>query len=153
MSPDGQRLLQEYPWPGNVRELRNVLERVYVETQTDVIGARAFAEWEREREVLAAGAWNVGLMDEQQMTGKTIIVPTYGVTPAAPDSPVLPALPAPSRPSRGPRRLTEERIREALGQAEGNFTYAAEILGCHKTTLYRALRRLGLDPDSFRTDG
>jgi sigma-54 specific flagellar transcriptional regulator A len=153
VTPEALRLLQAYPWPGNVRELRNVLERVYVETDGDVINAKAFAEWEREREVLAAGGWDLNLLDEQQLTGKTIIVPatSYGVAPAPADAPVVQALPlAPARPSRGPRKLTEERIREALTHAEGNFTHAAELLGCHKTTLYRALRRLGLDPAEFR---
>src|SRR4029077_19810852 len=27
LSPEAQRLLEEYPWPGNVRELRNMMER------------------------------------------------------------------------------------------------------------------------------
>ena len=58
LSPEAARLLATYRWPGNIRELRNVLERVYVETVTDVIGRGAFAEWESERDTLAAGVWS-----------------------------------------------------------------------------------------------
>ncbi len=160
VTPDAIRRLQAYGWPGNVRELRNVLERVYVETDGDVIGAKAFAEWESEREVLAAGAWNVDLRDEERLTGKTIIVPagSFGVAPAANGAPAIPALPLAgpippmplSRPARAARKLTKDTVRDALASADGNVTHAAELLGCHKTTLYRAMRRLGIDPDDMR---
>lgn len=50
LTPEAEALLQSYLWPGNVRELRNVLERVYIETESEVISARSFAEWIRERQ-------------------------------------------------------------------------------------------------------
>src|SRR6185503_8701227 len=68
LSPEAVRLLASYAWPGNIRELRNVLERVYVEASNDVVSRNAFAEWEGERDTLAAGAWNLGLREEQRMT-------------------------------------------------------------------------------------
>jgi transcriptional regulator with PAS, ATPase and Fis domain len=37
MSPDAVDLLAGYAWPGNVRELRNVIERLIVSAQTDII--------------------------------------------------------------------------------------------------------------------
>ncbi len=33
-------ILYHYPWPGNVRELENLIERLVVITQSDIIGAR-----------------------------------------------------------------------------------------------------------------
>ncbi|MCX7016596.1 MAG: sigma-54 dependent transcriptional regulator [Candidatus Sumerlaeota bacterium] len=78
LTPEALRLLEEYSWPGNVRELRNVLERVYVESRAEVIGRNAFAEWERERDSLIAGAWDVSLLDQQRMRGPVIIVPPAG---------------------------------------------------------------------------
>ncbi|NIQ92959.1 MAG: hypothetical protein GWN87_01160, partial [Desulfuromonadales bacterium] len=59
LTPEAEALLQSYLWPGNVRELRNVLERVFVEADTEVIGARAFAEWVRERQDFSPGDWGV----------------------------------------------------------------------------------------------
>jgi transcriptional regulator with PAS, ATPase and Fis domain len=41
LSPQSQRILQEYPWPGNVRQLANAVERAYVLTQGDLIEAEA----------------------------------------------------------------------------------------------------------------
>ena len=78
LTPEALRLLEEYSWPGNVRELRNVLERVYVESRAEVLGRNAFAEWERERDSLIAGAWDVSLLDQQRMGGPVIIVPSSG---------------------------------------------------------------------------
>lgn len=55
LTSDAIGLLQAYLWPGNIRELRNVLERVFIETQAEVIGARAFGEWIRERQDFLGG--------------------------------------------------------------------------------------------------
>lgn len=37
-SADVQRLIWQYDWPGNIRELNNVVERMYVLSQNDIIG-------------------------------------------------------------------------------------------------------------------
>jgi len=144
LSPEAARLLASYSWPGNVRELRNVLERVYVETSGDVISRGALNEWEAERDTLAAGAWNLGLREERR----------FVQAPIAMDAERVQALPAPSRildvPAqsirhvRRPKKLTADVVRDAFAKAEGNAKYAAEMLGVHKTTLYRAMTRLGL---------
>jgi len=73
------------------------------------------------------------------------------------------ALPGPSRiidvPAqsirhvpRRPKKLTADAVREAFGKAEGNATYAAEMLGVHKTTLYRAMTRLGLSRAALESE-
>jgi transcriptional regulator of acetoin/glycerol metabolism len=35
----------------------------------------------------------------------------------------------------------------------GNLTAAARLLGCHRTTLYRTMRQLGLSRDDLDGDG
>ena len=139
LSPEAVRLLASYAWPGNIRELRNVLERVYVECVHDVIPRSAFAEWETERETLAAGAWNLGLRDEQRFTGAPIVMGTQPL-------PQIIDVPAQSirHVVRRQAQLGAEQIRDAFARASGNATHAAELLGVHKTTLYRAMTRLGL---------
>ena len=163
LTNEAVRVLQEHYWPGNVRELRNVLERVFVETRSEVIGRNAFLEWERERDRYSAGDWNAHLLDTRS---ETIVPPPPGIQPPyllpAPhssggpgphpdDLPILRVRATQERPpQKRPKKLDEETIREALAKTDGNMTRAAELLGCHKTTLYRAMDRLGLDPDDLR---
>ncbi|MCF8040170.1 MAG: sigma-54 dependent transcriptional regulator [Desulfohalobiaceae bacterium] len=46
--------------------------------------------------------------------------------------------------SKKPRELTREHIEQALTQAEGNKSKAAQILGCHRKTLYRKIEQFKL---------
>jgi transcriptional regulator with GAF, ATPase, and Fis domain len=164
LTPDAIRLLQSYAWPGNIRELRNVLERVYVESSTEVIGRQAFDEWVQERQRFTPGAWNL----EARETALSVRPPLVTPYPAQPSSP-YPLLPyhhlsrsnearsdSPSSsiegewseveppPQRGAKYLNRQRIAQAYRQATGNMTAAARLLGVHKATLYRRLNALGL---------
>ena len=49
-----------------MRELRNVLERGFIETQAEVIGARAFTEWVGERQDFAPGRWGIEAVENRQ---------------------------------------------------------------------------------------
>ena len=134
LTPEAMALLDAYLWPGNVRELRNVLERVFVETHAEVIGARAFREWVRERQDFSPGEW-----------GPESAPPPAAVSPPWP----LPGTPAeepepPRRRSTRPANLDPDDIRRAWQQSGGNLTAAARRLGVHRATLYRYLDRLGL---------
>lgn len=164
LTPDAIRLLQAYAWPGNIRELRNVLERVYVESSTEVIGRQAFDEWVQERQRFSPGAWNL----EARETALSVRAPLVTPYPAQPSSsyPLLPHRHLPRAdagisdmaiesiegewseveppPKRGARYLNRQRIVQAYHQATGNMTEAARLLGVHKATLYRRLNALGL---------
>ncbi len=125
LTPDAIKLLQAYIWPGNVRELRNVMERVFVENYAPVIGARAFAEWVRERHNFSTPRWDEGKPQ-----------------PA-------PALITPYPSSAQQRQLDRETIRRALAECDNNLSAAARKLGVHRATLYRHLQRLGLKRDEL----
>lgn len=73
ISHDSLRLLEDYHWPGNIRELRNVLERVYVETEGRIIEKSAFTEWEMERDFLAAGAWGLQNYEYRNLSGEPMV--------------------------------------------------------------------------------
>ncbi len=50
LHPDALNLLEVYAWPGNVRELQNVIERVVVTTEEDIIYAdhiHHFLQWKK----------------------------------------------------------------------------------------------------------
>jgi two-component system nitrogen regulation response regulator NtrX len=42
--PDAMEAMIRYPWKGNIRELKNVIERLIIMTDTDVIGVRDLPE-------------------------------------------------------------------------------------------------------------
>jgi two-component system response regulator HydG len=168
LTPEALALLQNYAWPGNIRELRNVLERVYVETATKVIGRKAFEEWQHERSQFFPGAWNLEARRTALAARPALVTPYPAARPAP--RPLLPyihdehapidveatatrylddwehvegqSLARPLR--RGATTLTRERIARAYQQAAGNITEAARHLGVHKATFYRHMKALGL---------
>ena len=153
LTPEAVNLLQSYLWPGNVRELRNVLERVYVETQAEVIGARAFAEWVRERQEFSHGGWSLESLERRPSSA---VAPPY---PLMSEHRLLPGartgildaeiLPSAARRSTRPAELDPEEIRRAYAAAGGNIAAAARLLGVHRATLYRYLEKLGLSREDL----
>ena len=144
-------LLQAYLWPGNVRELRNVLERVFIETQAEVIGARAFREWVRERQDFSPGDWGPQTFNDTRQ-----IAPPYPLNSEhilLPESMEAHSLPQPrQRRTTQSADLGEQTIRQAYRETEGNLTLAARRLGVHRATLYRYLEKLDLDRSKLEQD-
>jgi len=110
LTPDAVAALLTYPWPGNIRELRNVIERAVL------LG---------EGEVLDAAQLNL---------------PEASGAPRPPDAGVAALLGGPL-PEAGLQleetlaRAEERCVRQALVQARGNQTRAAELLGMNRDKL------------------
>jgi len=136
LTPEAVALLQAYAWPGNVRELRNVLERVYVENQGEIIGARAFRDWVGERQQAVAGQAesSVALSTPWQPGSGGMIEAELVSEPAA----------SRIRRSTRPAELDVDEIRHAYRAAHGNLSAASRLLGVHRATLYRYLDKLGI---------
>jgi DNA-binding NtrC family response regulator len=63
ISPDALRKLVNYNWPGNVRELRNVIERMCIEAERDMIGFDELPEHLRaSTEIVPVGPPNLAGM-------------------------------------------------------------------------------------------
>ncbi len=127
------QLLKQYQWPGNIRELRNLMERLFAENQTDVIGLRSLREWYEERMNAAQYAPEKGYGDV------TILPWQQPIRLGMPQSASHSILKADKE-----NKLSESDLRLAYQRANGNITRAAELLGIHKATFYRALKALNL---------
>ena len=137
LTSEAIRLLQAYLWPGNIRELRNVIERVVVESETEAIGGRAFAEWIGERQQFAGSSSPLSVDDNLQ--NLPVAIP-YLQTDKSSEYQI----------SHSPRilgkriELSEDMIRQAYQNANQNLSATARYLGVHRATLYRHLQRLHL---------
>lgn len=129
-TPAAIQAMRVYDWPGNVRELRNAVERAVILTTGD--------------EVDVGALWLPGVAGG---TGNSV----PAVSSAAPVAAAAEAVVAAeaSAPAKGiePMELTpmtlsecERRLIEnTLKSVNGNRNRAAEILGIHRTTLYKKI--------------
>lgn len=106
----------DYPWPGNIRELRNLVERMVILTDGDLIRRDDLPPAVRLGEACGDG-------DEPASAGHS------GPTNLT-----------------GMRAATERQlIKKALSEASGNRAAAARKLGISRGALYYKLRTLGLE--------
>ena len=153
LTPEAMTLLQAYLWPGNVRELRNVLERVFIENHSEVIGARAFKEWVQERQDFSPGDWGPGNMGvEGDAMALPYPLPASRVLLSRPERLALDAGHGSLKPverTTQPVNLDETMVRNAWAATGGNLAAAARQLGVHRATLYRYMKKLGLTRESL----
>lgn len=64
ISPDAEKLILEYPWPGNVRELKNVVERVMLLGDGDILTVEHLPVEMTTRDQEPAGAFTFKLPPE-----------------------------------------------------------------------------------------
>lgn len=149
LTSEAMALLQAYLWPGNVRELRNVLERIFIETHAEVIGVRAFRDWVNERQDFSPGEWSANAAGHNLQFAPPYPLGSERVLLADPRRLAL-AEPAREASVQAPKRTTRPadldaaEIQAACLAAGGNLTAAARLLGVHRATLYRYLKKLGL---------
>ncbi len=134
LTREALQLLKQYQWPGNVRELRNLLERLFAENQTDVIGLRALKEWYEER-------INASHNNPDQGYKDVTVLPHRKAIPLG--------MPPEELKAASEQKLGEDELRKAYRMADGNITRAAELLGIHKATFYRTLKSLNLSREDL----
>lgn len=110
LSEEALRRLRDYRWPGNIRELRNFCENLVV---------------------LKAGKRVESFDLDPKYSGSGLIVQHLGQHSSNGHSSETPSL----SKEDNERRL----LREALTQARGNRTRAAELMGISRRTLHRKL--------------
>ena len=116
-TPEVEAWLLRHPWPGNVRELENLIERAAVLA--------------REEEITLAD-----LLIEPGARARTV-----ADGEAAADGGADEALPLQAYLDRA----AERRIRGALARCQGRRAEAAHSLGVERTTLYRLMKKFGIE--------
>lgn len=111
----------QYSWPGNVRELRHVIERACVLCQDEVLQLKHLPE-------------------ELQRPAVKEAPPTSIFPPPIPPSTFTEALPTTPQ-----YQSEDEKIINALRQANGNRAKAAKLLGMARSTLYRQMHRYNIN--------
>jgi DNA-binding NtrC family response regulator len=117
---EAQALLLKYPWPGNVRELSHVMERAVL--------------WSREATL---GPDHLSLTMPTDSTAPTSTAPSAN-EPAAAATPSLP----PDGVALGEWERT--MLEQAMREAGGNQTRAAQRLGISRDTLRYRLKKHGI---------
>ena len=114
-SPAAESILMESDWPGNVRELKNLVERIVVLENTEVIGPEHIPAWISGRS-----------MSEEPL-------PTSGNGFEIPDSGI------------DLEELEKGLIRQALEKADSNKTLAAKLLNMSYDSFRYQVKKFGLE--------
>jgi two-component system response regulator AtoC len=121
-----RELLLTYPWPGNVRELSHVMERAVL--------------WSRGSATLDVEHLSLGNPLQSTPSAESVLLepgPPVELAPN-PGSPVLPP------PGVDLERWEKSLIEQALREADGNQTRAAQRLGITRDTLRYRLKKHGI---------
>jgi transcriptional regulator with PAS, ATPase and Fis domain len=123
-------LLGEYHYPGNVRELRNIIEYAVNFCNDKRIHLRH----------LPAYLHQVSAVPAQEAEA----LPAPAPAPVPPP-PTVPEAPAAARASETWEDVERRMILDALVKAHGRRGRAAEILGWGRSTLWRRMKRYGME--------
>ncbi len=126
---DAMSALLAYPWPGNIRELHNALRYALATCDGDEVVVNDLPEECLHGQFAHPGAGR----------------------PAASAIEGAPAGQAP--PDATPRPLEQDLLYRALCRHQWNVSAVARDLGLSRPTIYRRMRRLGIVPPRYRTDG
>jgi DNA-binding NtrC family response regulator len=132
LSAEVEALLQHrHDWPGNVRELENAIERAVILARGETLEPEDLLLESAVRKADAAGG------SERVNDGAAAAAP--GGQPKAASAG------ADSTLQDAVDRATEERVRGALRETSGRRAEAARLLGIERTTLYRLMKRFGVE--------
>ncbi len=118
-SREALRLMYAYPWPGNVRELENAIQRAVVMAEGDSLT-------EADMPV------SVQSFSDPEERSEADVLTSHTTSNA--DTVIVPL-----------ERLEEIAVRNAIRICNGNSALAAKKLGIGRATLYRMVKRYGMN--------
>jgi DNA-binding NtrC family response regulator len=129
LAPEVEETFRRYTWPGNVRELRNIIERVMILEDSDLITT----DWLPR-----------GLVRDEGLVSPPPIVAAPQAAEVATSSFQLPVTPAFQLPDEGIdlEQIELSLVRQAMERSGGNQTRAAELLGVSRDQLRYRLKKI-----------
>jgi two-component system, NtrC family, response regulator AtoC len=129
LTPEVEETFRRYSWPGNVRELRNVIERVMILEDSDLITTNWLPR---------------GLIRDERTVSTTPVVAAPRAAEVAISSYQLPVTPSFQLPDEGIdlEQIELSLVRQAMERSGGNQTRAAELLGVSRDQLRYRLKKI-----------
>jgi len=123
ISPDAMKLLEEYEWPGNVREMENIIERIVVLSENNMMTEEDLPENIKKAPVLHSRKGIKGFdyhvhMSPEGIDFKTIV-----------------------------DKFETDLMLNALGMVNGVKKNAAKLLKLNRTTFLEKIKRKGIDEE------
>ncbi|THB78910.1 MAG: PAS domain S-box protein [Desulfobacteraceae bacterium] len=123
-TPEAMNLMVAYTWPGNIRELRNVVEYAFVLSNKSSIGPEHLPEKLINRSLESYAE----RPDATHVQNRSFDTPTAVVSP---------------------RMSKKDRLIHALQMYHGNQTEAAKYLNVSRVTVWKQIKKFGIDLDTF----
>ncbi len=143
LAPDAAELLERFNWPGNVRQLENTIFRAVVLCDGTQLDIADFPQ------IAAAMGVDQKMRRTPQTTDHTRAIDDDLDRPVAATRPASPYGFSAVDGAGHMRKLEEmesEMIRMAIARYDGHMSEVARRLGIGRSTLYRKLKDLGLEP-------
>ncbi|MCF8078774.1 MAG: sigma-54 dependent transcriptional regulator [Desulfobacterales bacterium] len=121
-SDDALELLIQYDWPGNIRQLKNVVERLVILTDGDVLSFEDLID-HMYTKTRSMGNSVPGTVDELKAAKKKVVEKHYA-------------------------RIEKAFLMKALSAAGGNITEAANRTGMQRSNFSTLMKKHGLSRDS-----
>ncbi|MCK5311701.1 MAG: sigma-54-dependent Fis family transcriptional regulator, partial [Desulfobacteraceae bacterium] len=115
-TPEAMRLMVAYRWPGNIRELRNSVEYAFVLAREKSIGSEHLPEKIKNFNLPETKFEKITDSNDMDRVGDSVKV---GLS-------------------------EKEKLLDALQQADGNQTKAAQILGVSRVTIWKRIKKHGI---------
>ena len=147
-------MLTSYTWPGNVRQLENAVFRAIVLTDSSTLTIAEFPQiaahvegYSAELPPAPAPVSDVPRIEGPAMIGSEVpVAPTKIILPDGSEDAVgIPAL-TDAGDIRPLHAIEADMIKLAMGRYRGRMTEIAKKLGIGRSTLYRKMREIGLQP-------
>ena len=123
-SPEAMEALEQYPWPGNIRELKNLVERVAILCDAEMIEARhlpkeVLTKYDVPKAVDFPDTWEDFKKYKQQVKEETV------------------------------SKIEREFLINALSNALGNVSKAAKMIGMQRTNFHSLLKKHNINASHF----
>ena len=145
-------MLETYDWPGNIRQLENAIFRAVVLCDGEVLTADDFPQIRAQTATVELSTRAAPVLLDKIPAAAPAVASQPGALPddrSASDTGSVRALDDKGN-VRALADVESEMIRLAVDHYRGQMSEVARRLGIGRSTLYRKLKELGIDPDTGR---